>query len=139
MAIFYQKITYFFDSFCSALWNAEHCGHCITAKSPVFGKKLKNRKTNFFTGFQTLLAALFELSCSVITSITAVHSGSKKDHILSKFATLAIFNPTAAIDTQNTTKYRSFRLKLLFKEKTQVDSDAKIYFPKFLNLTLANI
>ena len=77
-----------------------------------------------------MLAALFETSCSVATSITAVHSGSRKDHILSKFA-------TAAIDTQNTTKYRQFRLKLSFKEKTQVDSDAKIYFPKLLNLTLA--
>ena len=59
-----------------------------------------------------MLAALFDLSGSVIAVITAVHQrrntgGSRKDYIFSEFATLAIFNPTAAIDTQHTTNYRN--------------------------------
>ena len=95
----------------SPLWNAEHCGHCITApKNSVFGKKLKNKnKHNFFTKFQTLLAALFDLSSSVIAVITAVHQrrntgGSRKDYTFSEITTLAIFNLTAAIDTQHTSE-----------------------------------
>ena len=68
---------------------------------------MTSEKYRFFTEFQTLLAALFDLSGSVLAVVTAVHQrrntgGSRKDYMFSEFATLAIFNPTAAIYTQHT-------------------------------------